>query len=56
MREIGATLAGAGVRAVLFAAIANCYATIADTPLAGATPEQADDPGDLGAVLEGLRR
>jgi 3-hydroxyisobutyrate dehydrogenase-like beta-hydroxyacid dehydrogenase len=56
MREIAATQAAAGLPAELFEAIANCYATIAETPLAGATPEQADDPGDLGAVLEGLRR
>ena len=56
MREIAATQSAAGLRAELFEAIADCYASVAETPLAAATPEQADAADDLVAVLEGLRR
>ncbi|MFI5049591.1 MAG: DUF1932 domain-containing protein [Gaiellales bacterium] len=56
MREIAATQSGAGLPAELFEAIAACYASVAETPLAAATPEQADAADDLVAVLEGLRR
>ena len=56
MREIAATQSAAGLPAELFEAIADCYASVAETPLAAATPEQADAADDLVAVLEGLRR
>ena len=56
MREIAATQSAAGLPAELFEAIAVCYASVAETPLAAATPEQADAADDLVAVLEGLRR
>jgi len=56
MREIAATQSAAGLPAELFEAIAACYASIAETPLAASTPEQADAADDLVAVLEGLRR
>ena len=56
MREIAATQAAAGLPADLFEAVAACYASISETPLAAATPEQADAADDLVAVLEGLRR
>jgi len=56
MREIAATQAAAGLPADLFEAVAACYSSISETPLAAATPEQADAADDLVAVLEGLRR
>jgi 3-hydroxyisobutyrate dehydrogenase-like beta-hydroxyacid dehydrogenase len=56
MREIAATQSAAGLPGELFEAIAACYASIAETPLAASTPEQADAADDLVAVLEGLRR
>jgi 3-hydroxyisobutyrate dehydrogenase-like beta-hydroxyacid dehydrogenase len=56
MSEIAATQSAAGLPAELFEAIAACYASIAETPLAASTPEQADAADDLVAVLEGLRR
>ncbi len=56
MREIAATQSAAGLPAELFEAIADCYASVAETPLAAATPEQAAAADDLVAVLEGLRR
>src|SRR3954449_305401 len=56
MREIAATQSAAGLPGELFEAIAACYASIAETPLAASTREQADAADDLVAVLEGLRR
>ena len=54
MRQIAATQAAAGLPADLFEAIAECYAVVAESPLAAATPEQAAEADDLVAVLERL--
>jgi 3-hydroxyisobutyrate dehydrogenase-like beta-hydroxyacid dehydrogenase len=54
MREIAATQDAAGLTPDLFEAIAECYAAVARTPLAGDTPEQAAGEQELVAVLERL--
>lgn len=54
MRQIAATQAAAGLPPGLFEAIAECYAAVAETSLAAATPEQAAEADDLVDVLERL--
>jgi hypothetical protein len=56
MHEIAATQQAAGLTHALFEAIADIYATMAETPLARASPEDVPADSELADVLEGLRR
>ena len=56
MREIAATQEAARLTPALFAAIAEVYEGIAETPLAQASPEDVPREPDLAEVLERLRR
>jgi 3-hydroxyisobutyrate dehydrogenase-like beta-hydroxyacid dehydrogenase len=55
MREISATQAAAGLTPALFDAIAEIYERLAETPLAGESPEGVPGEPALLDVLDGLR-
>jgi 3-hydroxyisobutyrate dehydrogenase-like beta-hydroxyacid dehydrogenase len=56
MHEIAATQQAAGLTRALFEAIADIYATMAQTPLGRGSPEDVPADPELADVLEGLRR
>jgi hypothetical protein len=54
MREIAATQSAAGLTPALFGAMAEIYATLAQTSLARASPEDVPQDLPLSDVLDGL--
>jgi hypothetical protein len=55
MHEIAASQAAAGLTPDLFEAMAEVYATLAETRLAAAIPEDVPRDPALADVLDGLR-
>jgi 3-hydroxyisobutyrate dehydrogenase-like beta-hydroxyacid dehydrogenase len=55
MRQIAASQAAAGLTPALFAAMAEIYTSLSETPLAAVSPEDVPRELPLSHVLEGLR-